>query len=154
METSSNGSNSSIPYKHVLQTTGLLKAFGVAKIVRESELRELKRLLKSVTTTKEEYDAMLQEEIEKLSQMGDVKNPIPGMVLILGSKARSVAVIGGAKAYAKKLKQLGWTREVMCIYILSLIKELGLNQSDFDGVISPPDEDLHDEDDDDEDDDE
>ena len=144
-----------MPYKHILQTTGLLKSFGVAKIIHESELRELKRLLKSVTTSKKEYETMLQEEIEKLSRMGDAKHPIPGMVLVLGSRARSVAVIGGAKAYAKKLKQLGWTRDVMCVYILSLIKELGLNQSDFDTVVGSTDEDVqldYDDDDDDDDD--
>lgn len=134
MNTSSDNSDSAVPYRHILQTTGLLKSFGIAKVVRGDELRELKRLLKSVSTSKEEYETMLQTEMEKLSQMGNSKNPVPGMILVLGTKARSVAVLGGAKAYAKKLKQLGWSRSVMSFYILVLIKELGLNQSDFDAI--------------------
>lgn len=150
-----NSSDSSIPYTHILQTTGLLKSFGVAKIVRGKELRELKQLLKSVTNSKEEYESMLREEMEKLSRIGDSKNPIPGMILTLGSKDRSTTVIESAKAYAKKLKQLGWTRDVMSFYILALIKELGLSQSDFDAISNGSDDsDVqdYDESDDDEDD--
>jgi hypothetical protein len=134
MNSSPKKPDSSIPYKHVLQTTGLLKSFGIAKIVRGDELRDLKRLLKSVAGSKEEYDSMLHEEIDKLSRLGDSKNPIPGMILSLGTVDRSTLVIGSAKTYAKKLKRLGWSKEMICFYILALIKELGVSQDDFDRI--------------------
>ena len=149
MDNSPKKSDTSIPFTHVLQRTGLLKAFGVAKIVRGRELHELKQLIKSVAKSKQEYESMLQEELDKLSSMPDEKNPIPGMVFILGDQTKSEAVVGAAKAYAKKLKQLGWTKDVICIYILALIKELGLSQVDFDDV-QRDDTDDDDEDDDDE----
>lgn len=120
-------------------------------MVRSSELRDLKRLLKSVASSKEEYNSMLQEELEKMSQIGGTKSPIPGIVAVLGTEDRNKTVIGSAKAYAKKLKQLGWTKDVMCFYILTLIKELGLRQSDFDDMISSSDDDFDPDDEDDDD---
>jgi hypothetical protein len=148
MESTPNNSGSARTHTYILQTTGLLRSFGIAKMVRSSELRELKRLLKSVASSKKEYNSMLQEEIEKMSRIGGTKSPIPGIVVVLGTEDRNKAVVGSAKASAKKLKQFGWTKDMICFYILALIKELGLSQSDFDDVISSSDDEFDSDDED------
>jgi uncharacterized protein Yka (UPF0111/DUF47 family) len=68
------------PFTHILQKKGILRTFSVAKVVRKKDIEELKSIIKQLASNEEEYDQMLKEEMERLSDMHNSDNPIPGII--------------------------------------------------------------------------
>jgi rubrerythrin len=50
-------------YTHVLQKTGVLKTFTVAKIVKKKDIEDLKKLIKEIASDENEYKTLLEEEL-------------------------------------------------------------------------------------------
>ena len=114
----------------------MLTSFGVAKVVQPKELEELKRLIREIAKNEKEYEEMFDEEMEKLSQMGSDTEPIPGVIIPLTDIKKTTTVLKMGKFYSTKLKKLNWSKDQLCFFLLSIINELNLSQSDFDAVIN------------------
>ena len=67
----------------------------------------------------------------KLGNMHDVKTPIPGILYAGEPEMRANALMETARKSAKKIKDMNLSKSEICFLILSLIKEMGLNQKDF-----------------------
>ena len=121
------------PYTHILQKTGVLKSFTVAKVVKKQEIEELKKLIKKVSSSDEEYKRILDEEMAKLSNMHDKANPIPG--IIYGGVGRTdetkVLIYNITKKFCQNLKKQDFTRSELAFLITAIINELGLTHTDF-----------------------
>ena len=129
VEKPSNNSDKS--YSHVLQTSGVLKNFSVAKVVSRKEIDDLKQLIKAVAKDEKEYDKMLEEELAQIANMHDPKTPIPGIIYVEDKSALIKGIQKSAKDYAQKIKSGKLDKKHLCYLIASIIKELGLTQDDF-----------------------
>jgi hypothetical protein len=114
---------------HVLQKVGILKNFSVAKVVGAQEITDLKKLIKSITTSKEEYEQMLEQEMLIMSNMHNPKQPIPGIIY---NKSESIQkLIELSKAYSDNIKKSSTSKKDLCYIISRIIYELGLTPEDF-----------------------
>lgn len=119
-------------YTHVLQKKGILKTFSVAKVVKSKEIEELKSLIKSISSNEFEYNQMLKEEISKISNMHDEKNPIPGIIYATtGPESRRSLIFLIAQKISDKIKSQNMTKREMALLISSIISKLELDQDDF-----------------------
>lgn len=133
---------SDIAFSHVLQKTGILKNFSIAKVVPTLELEQLKLEIKKKTKNEEEFKKMFQQKIAEYSDMHDPKNPIPGIIYLDDDERRRVAYIKYAKEWAKKIKSDGATKKDLAFLIKLMINELSLTKEDFiDNKEEQPDED-------------
>jgi septal ring factor EnvC (AmiA/AmiB activator) len=137
-----------------LQKTGILKTFTVAKIVKKKEIDDLKALVKTVTSDENEYKQMLAEEIAKMSNMHDKKNPIPGIIYSDNDseESRKKMIYTITTKFSKGIKQQKFTTKELAFLISAIINELGLTQEDFQNLKDDLAAELEDEDDMDEDD--
>lgn len=119
-------------YTHVLQKKGVLKTFSIAKVVKSKEMEELKSLIKSIASNEFEYNQMLKEEISKISNMHDEKNPIPGIIYATTNPdARRNLIFIIAQKISDKVKAQNMTKGEMALLISSIISKLELDQDDF-----------------------
>ena len=120
------------PYIHILQKVGVLKNFTVAKIINKKELDDLKKLVRSVAKDNAEYEKILAEEMEKLSNMHDEKNPIPGIIYAKGKEMdfRALA-LNITKKFCRGVRNQDFTTQEMAFLITAIINELGLTKQDF-----------------------
>ena len=143
------------PYTHILQKAGILKTFTVAKIVKKKEIDDLKMLIKSVASDENEYKTMLAEEIAKMSNMHDEKNPIPGIIYSGDEMAKKKIIFNITKKFSDGVKKQNFETKELAFLISAIINELGLTQEDFqnlkeeleDEYDGDEDEDLDDSDD-------
>lgn len=135
---------------HILQKTGVLKTFTVAKIVRKKEIEDLKTLVKSVAADEKEYKTMLKEELSKLSNMHDTKNPIPGIIYSVGDGSRHQLIKAITLKFSQNLKQQKFDKKELAFLITAIINELDLTQEDFQNLKKDLDQDDEDEDEDEE----
>lgn len=136
------------PYTHVLQKTGVLKTFTVAKIVNKREIDDLKKLVRSVTTSESEYKQLLKEEIEKLSNMHDEKNPVPGIIYGESNSEKQRAIFNITKKFSTGIKKFNFSTMELAFLITAIITELNLTQKDFESLkeeLGPVEEDDDDE---------
>lgn len=134
-------------YMHILQKTGVLKTFTVAKIVKKKDIDDLKSLIKSVASDEDEYKQILKEELSKLSNMHDIKNPIPGIIYNIGDGTRHQLIKAITLKFSQNLKQQKFNKKELAFLITAIINELELTQEDFENLKR----DLDQDDDDDED---
>lgn len=132
---------------HILQKTGVLKTFTVAKIVKKKDIDDLKSLIKSVASDEDEYKQILKEELSKLSNMHDIKNPIPGIIYNIGDGTRHQLIKAITLKFSQNLKQQKFNKKELAFLITAIINELELTQEDFENLKR----DLDQDDDDDED---
>ena len=118
-------------YSHVLQKTGVLKNFTVAKIVKKKELEDLKKLIASVVSSEEEFKRILEEEMRKLSNMHDETNPIPGIIYAPSASDTKKTVYNLVKKFCKSLEGKNFSRRDLSFMVTAIITELGLTQADF-----------------------
>jgi hypothetical protein len=118
-------------YTHILQKTGVLKTFTVAKIVNKKEIDDLKALVKSVAANEREYKEMLAEELAKISNMHDQTNPIPGIIYAGEEAAKKKILFSITTKFAKNIKQQKFEKRELAFLISAIINELGLTQEDF-----------------------
>lgn len=139
-------------YTHILQKKGVLKTFSVAKVVKRKEIEELKNLIKNIASNEFEYNQMLKEEIDKISNMHDETNPIPGIIYSNNSKdARRNLIFIIAQKISDKVKSQKFTKQEMALLISSIISKLELDQDDFIKLNEELSEDLEEDDSDEED---
>jgi hypothetical protein len=122
-------------YSHVLQKTGILKNFTVAKIVKKREIDDLKKLIKKVAASEEEYKTILNEEMHKISNMHDQKNPIPGIIYGQStppsSDTTNSIIYNITKRFCASLKHQNFTDKELAFLVTAIINELGLTKEDF-----------------------
>lgn len=118
-------------YTHVLQKTGILKTFTVAKIVKKKDIDELKQLIRDVAVDEDEYKTLLAEELAKMSNMHDTNNPIPGIIYNGNEASNRQAMMTLTKKISQSLKKNNFTKKDLAFLISAIITELGLTQEDF-----------------------
>ena len=119
------------PFTHVLQKKGILKSFTVAKIVNGEDIQTLKSLIKAVASSKEEYETLLKEELMKLSNMHDEKNPIPGIIYPDETFIKRQLLFMIAHKICENVKKQGFARKELAFLISAMVNKFELNQEDF-----------------------
>lgn len=137
-------------YTHILQKTGILKNFTVAKVVKKQDIEDLKNLIKSVAADEAEYKQMLAEELAKISNMHDKSNPIPGIIYSPSELEKRKALFAITTKFSENIKKQDFSKRELAFLISAIISELGLTQEDFQNLK----EELENDDDGDEDEDE
>lgn len=132
-------------YTHILQKVGVLKNFTVAKVVKKQDVEELKRLIRSITDSEEEYKEILTEELTKLSDMHDENNPIPGIIYPKSREDFEKQLVNMTRKFCAGLRAQNFTKREMAFLISAIISELGLNQEDFLNLKNELEEELGDE---------
>jgi hypothetical protein len=136
-------------FTHILQKTGVLKTFTVAKIVKKQDIDDLKKLIKDVASDENEYKQLLSEELAKLSNMHDVKNPIPGIIYGASDGVKHQLIKAITVKFSQNLKQQKFDKKELAFLITAIINELELTQEDFQNLKKDLDnEDMDDEDED------
>jgi hypothetical protein len=120
-----------VVYTHILQKTGILKNFSIAKVVPMVELEKLKTEIKKKTSSEEEFNKAFQKKIAEYSNMHDPKNPIPGIIYMSDDEKKRIIYAKYAKEWAKKIKEDGTSKKELANLIKMMIAELGLTKDDF-----------------------
>lgn len=119
-------------YTHILQKTGILRAFTVAKVVHRKDIEELKRIIKGVTDDEEEYNRLLTEELARISNMHSKDNPIPGIIYASNEADTRMKMINlAAQKFANSLIKQEMDKSEMALLISLIISKLDLDQEDF-----------------------
>lgn len=118
-------------YTHILQKTGILKNFTVAKVVKKQDIEDLKSLIKSVASDDAEYKQMLSEELAKISNMHDKNNPIPGIIYSPSEMEKRKALFTITTKFSENVKKQDFDKKELAFLISAIINELGLTQEDF-----------------------
>jgi septal ring factor EnvC (AmiA/AmiB activator) len=118
-------------YTHVLQKTGVLKTFTVAKIVKKKDIEDLKKLIKEIASDENEYKTLLEEELSKISNMHDKANPIPGIIYKTEDSDKRQTILALTKKISKALKKNNFSKKELAFLISAIITELELTQEDF-----------------------
>jgi hypothetical protein len=118
-------------FSHILQKTGVLKTFTVAKIVNKKEIEDLKKLIREVASNEREYKQMLQEELVKLSNMHDSKNPIPGIIYNEKEITNHQLIRTITLKFSENIKKQNFEKKELALLISAIINELDLTQEDF-----------------------
>jgi hypothetical protein len=116
-------------FSHVLQKKGLLKNFSIAKIVPLKQIEDLKNLIKSRTSSEDEFKRIFGQEMMKIADMHNSSNPIPGIIYTKNGKTRPILEL--AKFHVKQLKSQNFTKSELCFCIMAIISGLGLTKDDF-----------------------
>jgi hypothetical protein len=128
METPPNSNNG---YSHVLQQSGVLKNFSVAKIVSKKQVEDLKLLIRAVAKDEKEYEKMLAEEMAIIANMHDLSNPIPGIIYFDGGNKPPQLLLMAAKEFAAVLRSKKLTKRQIRFILSAVIKELNISPEDF-----------------------
>jgi cell division protein FtsB len=129
--------NSNIGYTHVLQKSGVLKNFSVAKIVSKQQVDDLKQLIRAVAKDDKEYEAMLAQEMAIIANMHDLTNPIPGIIYF--ESAKSVQALRMfAREFVIRMKVGKLSKQEIRFILAMIIKELGIAREDFLGTDEDP----------------
>jgi hypothetical protein len=118
-------------FTHILQKTGVLKTFTVAKVVKKQDIDELKALIKSVASDDKEYKKMLKEEMDKISNMHDQNNPIPGIIYPTSEDVKKKLLFSITSKFCKGIKTQNFSKRELALLISAIINDLGLTQEDF-----------------------
>ena len=119
-------------FTHLLQKKGILKNFSVAKIVRKKDIDELKKLVRELASDEEEYNRILKEEMDRLSNMHDKDNPIPGIIYADNSvTAKRNLIFALSQKIAAGIEKQGFSKQDLALLISSIISKLELDQEDF-----------------------
>jgi hypothetical protein len=122
---------SDILFSHVLQKTGILKNFSIAKIVPLIEIEKIKKEIKEKSKSQEEFALAFQKKLAAYQNMHDPKNPIPGIIYLEDEEKKQIAYRKYAKEWAKKIKMDNPSRQELAFLIKAMIIELGLTKEDF-----------------------
>ena len=138
-------------FTHILQKTGVLKTFTVAKIVKKQDIDELKALIKSVASDAAEYKKMLKEEMSKISDMHNQRNPIPGIIYPTPENDIKKLLIAITKKFCKGIKSQKFSKRDLAFLVSAIINDLGLTQEDFVNLKEELESQIEDDDDEDDD---
>jgi ABC-type cobalt transport system substrate-binding protein len=118
-------------FTHILQKTGVLKTFTVAKIVNNKDIDDLKALIKIVASNAAEYKKMLKEEMDKISNLHDENNPIPGIIYTNSENEIKKLLFSIASKFCKGIKTQNFSKRELTLLISAIVNDLGLTQEDF-----------------------
>jgi hypothetical protein len=122
---------SDIMFSHVLQKTGVLKNFSIAKIVPLIEIEKIKKELKEKSKSEADFGLAFQKKLTAYQNMHDPKNPIPGIIYLDSEQKKQVTCKKYAKELARKVKIDHPRRQELALLIKIMIMELGLTKDDF-----------------------
>ena len=140
-------------FTHILQKTGVLKTFTVAKVVKKKDIDELKALLKGIASDDVEYKKLLSIEMKKISEMHNINNPIPGIIYSTGENSNKENLVRIAIKFCKIIKTQKFDKRELAFLISVMIDKLSLTQEDFINLKEENESQIDDDDDDDDDDD-
>ncbi len=118
-------------FSHVLQQAGVLKNFSVAKSFSQKEISDLKQAIRAVADNHDEYDKLYKEEMAKLANMHDPKNPFPGIIYLESQTKKAHSIREKAKKIADSMSNLKLSKLELCFLIHRIIAVLKLTQEDF-----------------------
>lgn len=95
------------------------------------DIKELEKLIREIAVDDKEYNQLLKEEMEKISNMHDNENPIPGIIYVGGSSDRRDKIFALAKKLSDNLSKQKFSKSELALLISSTISKLGLEQEDF-----------------------
>ena len=122
---------SDIMFSHVLQKTGVLKNFSIAKIVPLIEIDKIKKELKEKSKSEADFGLAFQKKLAAYQNMHDPKNPIPGIIYLDNEQKKQVNCKKYAKELARKVKIDHPRKQELALLIKIMIMELGLTKDDF-----------------------
>ena len=125
---------------HILNVTGVLKNFGIAKKIAASELRKIKKRAKDACSSSDDYTELLKSEILKYTDDYVKRNKIPGLITSKGDGLKNFNIKD--KAYAKIYNEAAkmakgllagrtLSKKELTFFIMSLVGALELTQEDF-----------------------
>ncbi len=118
-------------FSHVLQKTGVLKNFSIAKTVPLVEIEKIKKELKEKSKSETDFNLAFQKKLAAYQNMHDPKNPIPGIIYLNNEEKKQVTCKKYAKELARKVKIDHPRRQELALLIKIMIMELGLTKDDF-----------------------
>lgn len=121
-------------YSHILQKTGVLRNFTVAKVVKKEELDGLKQLIRDITTSDSEYQEILREEMKKISNMHDKNNPVPGIIYGSAEEDKKEMLVEMASNLHANLKKYKLSSSELAFLVTAIITQLGLTKDDFENL--------------------
>jgi len=122
---------SDIMFSHVLQKTGVLKNFSIAKIVPLVEIEKIKKEIKEKSKSEADFSLAFQKKLAAYQNMHDPKNPIPGIIYLDNEEKKQVTCKKYAKEMARKIKIDHPKKQDLALLIKIMIMELGLTKDDF-----------------------
>jgi hypothetical protein len=103
----------------------------VAKVVKKQDIADLKALIKTMASSEEEYNRLLTEELQRISDMHDSANPVPGIIYQKDKIKLQKLLCVLTKKFCKEIKSHKFTKNEMAFLLTAMISELGLTQEDF-----------------------
>jgi len=133
-ETTLSESNSNESYSHILQKTGVLRNFSIAKVISKKDIDAVKKLIKEVAKDEDEYKTLLATELAMLYNVNDKKDPVPGIIHPNHRVQIVQTILAQAKEIASKFKKSNLSEKGYCFLIGAVSKELGLTQETFSAI--------------------
>ncbi len=125
---------------HILNVTGILKNFSIAKKITATELKEIKKRVSEDSANSYDYESSLKQEILRYTDNYIKKNKIPGLIINKKSGLKNFKIKNPkyarlykeASLFARSLKlDKKLSKKELIFFIISVIGYLELNQSDF-----------------------
>jgi hypothetical protein len=125
---------------HILNVTGVLKNFCIAKKIVASELKKIKKLAKDSCSSSDDYTELLKREILKYTDDYVKRNKIPGLITSSDNGLKSfnikdkkyIKIYKEAAQVAKRLLNgRNLSEKELTFFIMSLVGALNLTQEDF-----------------------
>lgn len=123
--------NPDIMFSHVLQKTGVLKNFSIAKVVPLVEMEKIKKEIKEKSKSEADFSLAFQRKLAAYRNMHDPKNPIPGIIYLNSEEKKQITNKKYAKELARKIKIDHPRKQDLAFLIKIIIMELGLVKDDF-----------------------
>ena len=121
---------------HILAKEGILTTFSIAKKITASDVKKLRKKLKSAKIDSNKLHELLKNTIIKETQKVIETQNIPG--LIIGGlkeneeKKRIMKLTYFASTIAKKLSEKNINKYYLCYIINAIVNMLGLDEKAFD----------------------
>jgi hypothetical protein len=122
---------SDIIFSHVLQKTGVLKNFTIAKTVSLIEIEKIKKEIKQKSKSDADFSLAFQKKLAAYQNMHDPKNPIPGIIYLDNEGKKQISYKKYARECARKMKIDHPNKRDLAFLIKVMIMELGLTKDDF-----------------------
>jgi len=123
--------NPNFEFSHVLQKTGVLKNFSIAKVVPTIELENIKLEIRKKAKNEEDFKRMFEKKLAEFGNMHDPKNPIPGIIYLKDSEKQAAAYTRMTKELINKIKSGNPSKKTLAFLIKLMITEFGLTKEDF-----------------------
>jgi hypothetical protein len=121
-------------FSHILQKTGVLKNFTIAKVVPSVKIEKIKEAALKKAKTEDEFNSIMIQAMKKIGDMHNQNNPIPGIIYERTHKDDKIENL--SKEHIRFLKSKNFTKNELCRYLLMIIHSLKLGHKDFEDANS------------------